>query len=49
MRERLTIALMVLVIGLAACGDSDGGEDGDAAATYVESDESILIKVRYAA
>ena len=52
MTGRLAIALTVLVIGLAACGDSDDSEDGGGATpTTVESqaatDEPVLIVVRY--
>jgi hypothetical protein len=54
MRGRLAIALTVLVIGVAACGDTADGDDGGAAASSdVESeaaaggDEPILIVLRY--
>ena len=54
MRGRLAFALTALIVCLAACGDSDEGEDGGAASpTDVESeatadgDEPVLIVVRY--
>ncbi len=54
LRERLAITLMVLMVGLAACGDSDEGEDGGAAnstdaegTSAADGDEPIVIELRY--
>ena len=54
MRERLTIALTVLVVGLTACGDGVEGEDtGAATSPVVESEtaagggEPVEMVVRY--